>query len=551
MADFTSYVSVAVFLLCVVSRSCNAQAVNACPSYACNPRGTNSYTLSSPNSSQNAYVAWKTDFFIGPLPNTLGCVGNPNNIVCQSNGPKDVGYISLDVGTGSLEWASSLLRFPVLPIMDIFGDIIGTDGHYLVKIEDSGKTFSPIKIADVLFPMYSLLISANSLILLVSKSGAVIVYETEGIPEASIWLTGTVQQTNGTFLPIAMPIIHENRCYVLTEFKPDEGSPGADDPSILGMQRLYAIDMFQRMVDRLHITWYFNFERETGSHKQFRERTGRNKFVEEMDMDNNMNMNTEEQVEDLQPSVMFNVETNTVMVNLPPPEGSNAGPTLWGLKDNGDTPTQLFRATAGLKQMAMFDTSTSTSGTALPEMTKHRSDGISAGRFGPFPHGSKTSNDAGTDVWAVLTNLASIVQLSPLTGAIQKSVDVSTLLKVQKAQITSNLMVARSAGSNNDVLIFGVEVAIPPPNTEEARGFVLLCEEHGLPVNLSVSTFVMGVSGADGTLVWLVPLPDGLKAGGQITGIPLTGPENDDLNDILVVFAGNDKSSTVLAISSH
>ncbi|XP_033757608.1 uncharacterized protein LOC117339989 [Pecten maximus] len=548
MADFTHYIFV-VLLFCTVFRTCNAQAVNACPSYACNPRGSFSYSLKYPNSSQNAYIAWKSNFPIGPLPNTLGCVGNPNNIVCQSNGVKDVGYISLDVGTGSLAWASSLLRFPVLPIMDIFGDVIGTDGHYLVMIDDSGKMLSPIKIADVLFPMYSLLISANSLILLVSRSGAVIVYETEGIPEASIWLTGTVQQTNGTFLPVAPPILHENRCYVLTEFKPDEGSPGANDPSILGLQRLYAIDMYQRMVDRLHITWYFNFERETGSHKLFRERTRTNKFVVEMDMDNTLDSPPEETDEDLQPSLMFNVETSTVMVNLPPPEGSNAGPTLWGLKDDGDSATQLFRVTTGLKQMAMFDTST-TSVNALPEITKHRPDGVSAGMFGPFPQRSSTSEEDGTSVWAILTTLATIVQVSPLTGVIQNSIEVSSLLKVQKAQITSNLMVARSSGSDSDVLIFGVEVATPS-NTEEAREFLLLCKEHGLPVDLSVSTFVMGVSGVNGQLIWMVPLPDGMRAGGQIAGIPLTGPENDNPNDILVVFAGDDKSSTILAISSH
>ncbi|XP_060072987.1 uncharacterized protein LOC132552810 [Ylistrum balloti] len=549
MAEFRNYICIVV-LFCVVSRTCNAQAVNACPSYACNPRGSYSYTLSYPNSSQNAYIAWKSNFSIGPLPNTLGCVGNPNNIVCQSNGLKNVGYISLDVGTGSLAWASSLLRFPVLPVMDIFGDIIGTDGHYLVMIEDSGKMLQPIKIEDVLFPMYSLLISANNLVLLVSESGAVIVYETEGIPEASIWLTGTVQRANGTFLPVAAPILHENRCYILTEFKPDEGSPGANDPAVLGLQRLYAIDMYQRMVDRLHITWYFNFERETGSRNQFRERVG-DKFVVEMDMDDGINISKEKQDEMIQPSLMFNVETNTVMVNLPPPEGSNAGPTLWGLKDDGDTASQLFRVTAGLKQMAMFDTSTMATGRSLPELTKHRPDVLSTGAFGPFPHRRITSKETGTSVWAILTDLASVVQVSPMTGAIQKSIDVSMLLKVQKAQVTSNLMVARSSGSNNDVLIFGVEVSTPPPNTKEAHAFESLCKEHGLPVDPSISTFVLGVSGTDGQLIWMVSLPDGLKAGGQIAGIPLTGPENDDLNDILVVFAGDDESSTILAISSR
>ncbi|XP_069140754.1 uncharacterized protein [Argopecten irradians] len=543
MADNIFYIFAAV-LFCAVFQTCNAQAVNACPSYACNPRGSFSYTLTYPNSSQSAYIAWKSNFSIGPLPNTLGCVGNPNNIVCQSNGLKDVGYISLDVGTGSLVWASSLLRFPVLPIMDIFGDVIGTDGHYLVMIEDSGKMLAPIKIADVLFPMYSLLISANNLVLLVSKSGAVIVYEAEGIPEASIWLTGTVEQTNGTFLPVAPPILHENRCYILTEFKPDSDSPGANDPKVLGLQRLYAIDMFQRMVDRLHITWYFNFERETGSQKLFRDRTENSDYVVEMDMDSSMDSAGDDS--DVQPSLMFNVETNTVMVNLPPPENSNAGPTLWGIKDGGDDPTQLFRVTAGLKQMAMFDTSTSVS--TLPEVTKHRPDGTASGAFGPFPHRSRTSNQDGTHVWAVQTNEDTIVQISASTGEVVNTINVPSILKAQKAQITSNLMVARSSNSVEDVLIFGVEVTASQ-NMEEMQGFILLCKEHGLPVD--DLTFVVGVSGSNGQLKWMVPLPDGLKAMGQIAGIPLTGPENEDLKDILVVFAGDDESSKIIAISSR
>ena len=64
---------------------CGSQTILSCPSYGCKPSGSFSFALNYPHA--NASIAWSTDFFIGPIPNALGCVGNSNNIICQTNGP--------------------------------------------------------------------------------------------------------------------------------------------------------------------------------------------------------------------------------------------------------------------------------------------------------------------------------------------------------------------------------------------------------------------------------------------------------------------------------
>lgn len=48
------------------------------------------------------------------------------------------GYISIDVVFGNLMWRDVILRFFVLFIMDIYGDVIGLDGYSLVMYMDDG-----------------------------------------------------------------------------------------------------------------------------------------------------------------------------------------------------------------------------------------------------------------------------------------------------------------------------------------------------------------------------------------------------------------------------
>lgn len=78
---------ISLLLIFAVAGTGNGQEINGCPSFGCNPMGTFSYKLTVPT---NASIGWKSDFFIGPLPEGLGCVGNSNNLICQFNSPKEV-----------------------------------------------------------------------------------------------------------------------------------------------------------------------------------------------------------------------------------------------------------------------------------------------------------------------------------------------------------------------------------------------------------------------------------------------------------------------------
>jgi hypothetical protein len=59
----------------------------------------------------------------------------------------------LNVENGSLAWSDRVLHHPTLPIMDIYGDIVGTDGSKLVKYDVDGTLEKPV-INDNVSPVY-------------------------------------------------------------------------------------------------------------------------------------------------------------------------------------------------------------------------------------------------------------------------------------------------------------------------------------------------------------------------------------------------------------
>ena len=68
--------------------------------------------------------------------------------------------MSLDVFTGKLEWEDPYTVDPVLPVMDVDGDIIGTDGNRFIRIDDDGKMYPPIIFEEGIFPVYRYIYSA-------------------------------------------------------------------------------------------------------------------------------------------------------------------------------------------------------------------------------------------------------------------------------------------------------------------------------------------------------------------------------------------------------
>lgn len=537
---------ISLLLFLTVAGTGNGQAINGCPSFGCNPMGTFSYKLTVP---MNASVGWKSDFFIGPLPEGLGCVGNSNNLVCQFNSPRDVGYVSIDVLTGKLQWKDAVLRFPTLPIMDIYGDIIGSDGNNLVKYETNGQLDKPIiHLGSYIHPIYSLMVTDNNMVLIVSQNGGIYSYQTNGIPDAAIWLNGTVERSNGTFIPVSQPIIAHNRVYILTQFKPDD--PTSAKPSVLGMQRLYAIDCFDRMIDRLHITWFMNFEKEVPFERDFIELQKTNGHVSffQKENDNKQKGLDSETLKFIprrlykrqasQPTtaksfVMYQSEQSMVYVYLSPPEAdSNALPMLWGMKDAGDNSNLLFKVPLLLSSLATY---------------RSNSDNHKQGQTNLKERSDKMALDGGhaseTPLWGVDGNGESVVKLSPESGSILKSINMSTLLKTP-AKAVSNIMVARDSDAGSDILITGVTVS-----SKKDTKFLELCRQS----NTSTDNTNYVIAFNENDLLWMVATPNNTQVIGQIAGIPKPNPfgepkAQDDSRDELAVFAGTSEFSLVFSI---
>lgn len=64
------------------------------------------------------------------------------------------GYVSLNADNGSLVWSDKVLHRPSLPIMDVYGDIVGTDGRKLVMYEVDGTLVKPIVDEKNISPVY-------------------------------------------------------------------------------------------------------------------------------------------------------------------------------------------------------------------------------------------------------------------------------------------------------------------------------------------------------------------------------------------------------------
>ncbi|XP_046559461.1 uncharacterized protein LOC124268518 isoform X2 [Haliotis rubra] len=175
------------------------------------------------------------------------------------------GYVGIDADTGRVLWKDSSLINPSLPIMDISGDIIGSDGRYLTKVDGNGNVEKPVIPLDPLMtPVYSIVFGEGNILFIVSQTGELVAYLANGIPLASLVLRGNVERYNGTFHPIAQPIMKGSRAYILTQFQPDpqDATIPQEKLGTLAMQRLYAMDILDRMVKPIDIVWYLNLELE-------------------------------------------------------------------------------------------------------------------------------------------------------------------------------------------------------------------------------------------------------------------------------------------------
>ena len=79
----------------------------------------------------------------------------------------------------------------------------------------------------------------------------------DGTAYASIWLNDTVNDLNGTFVPLSNPAVSGERVYFLAKFSPFKPYPPGHMTSII---RLYALDVREIMVERIKVIWYHQYE---------------------------------------------------------------------------------------------------------------------------------------------------------------------------------------------------------------------------------------------------------------------------------------------------
>ncbi|GFO50288.1 hypothetical protein PoB_007679300 [Plakobranchus ocellatus] len=153
---------------------------SGCPMWGCLPQGTFSFSAGVPTGGTNQQVKWSTEIDRSDGSEDIlsgqGCVSDQEVVVCATSR----GYVSLDPENGHILWNYTTETAPYLPVMDIFGDVIGMDKDNLYYVGSDGKPEKPINIK-VLQPAFSVMVANNSILFLTStstKTGQVVTYGT-------------------------------------------------------------------------------------------------------------------------------------------------------------------------------------------------------------------------------------------------------------------------------------------------------------------------------------------------------------------------------------
>ena len=452
-----------VFLLGIIGYS-DCLVIDGCPLFGCRPSGSFSFYLQVPR--ENVSVKWNSSFVLDPVPNALGCVADSVNIVCPSNGPfsEDKGYMSLFVENGTIRWRDRVLHYPTLPLLDNYGDVTGSDGENLVHYDRDGKLYPIIKCYG-LKPMFSMQLVGTMYLLLVSEQGGLVVRDTNAIPVAEIFLNATVQRTNGTFLPISQPVVNGQRFYLLTEFVPESET---FDPSVLNLQRLYAIDIHDRPADIMTVAWFFNFEMETPDIEENIQSSRSDKILH---ISNTIQS---------QQNLLWDYASQGVYVSLPPPYMGNGQSTFWGFRDEGNDTTLKIRSNLDVTHLATFEADSD------DDERRHNTD-----------------NQGGSYLWVGTSD--SKLRTVTVNGNVSKVIDVNSIFGTDVV-ITSKLALVRQNDTANDILIFGAKIS---KQTDAFRNIIASFPN----VNANGTFYVVAIdtSAATGHMLWVQGLPEGYE----------------------------------------
>ncbi|CAH1787133.1 unnamed protein product [Owenia fusiformis] len=514
-----------------------------CPMYGC--KSTASFAYEATNFPlKNVSILWGADWSYWIQDGVQGCVGNQFNILCPILRPSCVGYLSLKPTTGEMNWLNGILRYPVLPIMDAYGDFIASDGAALADFKANGTAIPPVIDLDPdLTPIFSLSIADSNIFLLASEgAGRLVTYYTNGIPHASEYLTDTVNNKTGLWVPIAPPSINGIRAYIMTGFRPD----GATDPKMYLRHRLYAVDLRDVAVNRIDTKWYFDFEPgfiESKPHKvsnPFQKNwklsakksiKNKHKSYKMKDHDhNNLFKDTNKANDDDHPrppmtSELFQVLSydKYVMVMMPL-DAPEPGPvpalpeTLWILEDS-DNAARVKQALVPLpiKQIAINDNIQSSVAVT------------------PLVWGA-------TGDHSIMHFFHGVFGVNFMTGKIERFYNLTQTFG-SSINITSKLMVTGDPG--NDVLYMGIQVL------NKTQKFSQLCQKHNVQDKNSNYIIALNTTDIDVQLLWMLPSYKDGQIVGQIAATSFNDNENAGKSDILVAYSQSETLGSIWAVSGE
>ena len=509
--------TICLFVIVLCDRS-DCLHIDGCPLLGCRPSGSFSMYLNIPR--KNATVAWETKL-LDPVPNALGCVADRFNIMCQSNGPfeEDTGYVSLAGVNGTIRWRDKILRFPSLPIMDNFGDVTGSDGTNLVHYDIDGNLYPVIPCKEGMKPIFSMNLLGSRYMLMASENGAFSIRATNGIPISFIYLNATIKGAKGLFLPLSQPVVNGKRFYVMTYFVPSSTSKD----ELLVNQRLYAIDVHQRMTKIITIAWYYSFQPfKSILDSEIRTRTvySVNNKVSAADTsgkakNRGVSWNHMHTGLIMKQAIMWDGTTKRIYVIIKPanPLAFN-GSLFLALKDNGKNATLDFDLGIPVDHMTTFEHNTGVSGTSK-------------------------GNSYADSVWLGLNN-GTILSMSK-NGSITRWINLRDLLKAN-VTITSEIMTTRANDSESDTLLMAVRLS--NPGTE---CFTKLNEYGITDRNVRSLIIAIGTSSTEPSdILWMVAVPGNLEVKGQIAGSLSLDTKQKDR--IVFYAEQSGKSASIIAI---
>ncbi|CAG5117936.1 unnamed protein product [Candidula unifasciata] len=482
-------VSILTIITYVCSSIVKADVNSGCPSWGCLPSG--SFSLSSGVPPANGTVKWSTEILnvrnslqVGSL---RGCVSDQVAVVCSTQS----GYVSMDPITGIAVWNTTSMNDPYLPIMDVYGNLIGTDQSQMVYVDREGFESTSINIAD-LKPAFSGMLANNSVILLTSSNTdtvQVVTYNTDGVVCGAVSLTATVGDVNGTFLPVGHPIIVGFRAYVITQFEPNVTS-SQERETHWNLFRLYAFDLLNYMTLRIRIVWFIDIQGDADSrHKKWNSGTA-------IDTDVMPPI-----VAYLQDKVYVNIPFVSSLTNPVQPLMG----TLWGILDNGDTASFVFKTIVQFGQIVVYNVNLEVEQPSRQPRA-----------------GYKTRKNTDQTLWISSKYSNLIGGYSSRNGNLIGYINTTRLANID--QITSKLAITRLTPSSlEDILIFGgtdtngsaLLVAIETDSTTNAALLLktkLSDKNHNennvtWEVTGQIVNFAQAVSGVDGsTAAWQVGL---------------------------------------------